>query len=80
MYRLHRTGLAPGLWLNALVTMILLLGQSVQDSAAGKDVYSAFAVRMGLFIAVTLYACAMVFLIDRRREEDRPAVRPRPIS
>jgi hypothetical protein len=74
MYALSRTGLAPGLWLNALVTMILLLGQSVQDSAAGKDVYSAFAVRMGLFIAVTLYACAMVFLIDRRREVERASV------
>jgi hypothetical protein len=37
----------------------------VQDSALGKDVYTAFAVRMGLFIAVTLYACVMVRLLDR---------------
>jgi hypothetical protein len=34
---------------------------------AGKDVYKAFAIRMGLFTAVTLYACAMVYLIDQRR-------------
>lgn len=40
--------------------MIILLGQSVQDSANGKDVVQAFAVRMSLFIAVTLYACLMV--------------------
>jgi hypothetical protein len=40
----------------------------VQDSAAGKDVYTAFAVRMALFVAVTLYACAMVFVIDKRRD------------
>ncbi len=47
--------------------MIILLGQSVQDSVAGKDVYSAFAVRMGLFVAVTLYACLMLQLLDQPR-------------
>jgi len=57
----------PGFWLNSLVTMIILLGQSVQDSVAGKDVQSAFAVRMGLFIAVTLYACLVLQLLDRPR-------------
>jgi hypothetical protein len=54
------------LWLNTFITLIILLGQSVQDSALGKDVYTAFAVRMGLFIAVTLYACLMVRLLDRQ--------------
>jgi hypothetical protein len=38
------------------VTMLILLGPAVEDSASGKDVYAAFAVRMGLFVAVTLYA------------------------
>jgi Protein of unknown function (DUF2955) len=57
----------PGFWLNSFVTLIILLGQSVQDSVAGKDVYSAFAVRMGLFIAVTLYACLMLQILDRPR-------------
>jgi hypothetical protein len=55
---------SAGFWLNTLVTMIILLGQSVQDSAAGKDVYTAFAVRMGLFIAVTLYARLMLWWLD----------------
>ncbi|WP_223484285.1 DUF2955 domain-containing protein [Pseudomonas sp. A-RE-19] len=67
LYALSPTRFSPGLWLNSLMTMIILLGQSVQDSAAGKDVYTAFAVRMGLFIAVTLYACLMVYLLDRRQ-------------
>ncbi|MCO6057047.1 DUF2955 domain-containing protein [Pseudomonas sp. MOB-449] len=67
LYALVATRQTPGFWLNTLVTLIILLGQSVQDSEAGKDVYAAFAVRMGLFIAVTLYACAAVYLIDRRR-------------
>jgi len=65
LYRISPTRYSPGFWLNSLVTMIILLGQSVQDSVAGKDVYSAFAVRMGLFLAVTLYACLTLQLFDR---------------
>jgi hypothetical protein len=74
LYVLSPTRFSPGLWLNALITMIILLGQSVQDAAAGKDVYTAFFVRMSLFTAVTLYACAMIYLIDTRREVRRAAV------
>lgn len=65
VYRLSPTGQSPGFWLNSMITMLILLGQSVQDSAAGKDVYTAFAVRMGLFTVVTLYAWLMVALLDR---------------
>jgi hypothetical protein len=39
----------------------------VQDSLIGKDVYTAFAVRMGLFIGVTLYACLVLQLLDQQR-------------
>ena len=67
LYRLVPNTLPPSFWLNTAITMIILLGQSVQDSAAGKDVYAAFAVRMGLFTAVTLYACGAIYLIDSRR-------------
>lgn len=73
LYGLNPTRLSPGFWLNSLITMIILLGQSVQDSAAGKDVYTAFAVRMGLFIAVTLYADLMVHLLDQRQKAHRTA-------
>ena len=66
LYALSPTRFSPGFWLNSLITMIILLGQSVQDSLAGKDVYTAFAVRMGLFILVTLYACLMVYLLDQQ--------------
>ncbi|MFG0381601.1 DUF2955 domain-containing protein [Pseudomonas sp. zbq_18] len=66
LYQLVSNSLTPGFWLNTCATLIILLGQSVQDSAAGKDVYSAFALRMGLFLLVTLYACAAVYLLDRR--------------
>lgn len=68
LYALSPTRFSPGFWLNTMITLIILLGQSVQDSAAGKDVYTAFAVRMGLFIAVTVYAGLMVHLLDQRRQ------------
>jgi hypothetical protein len=67
LYGICPTHYSPGFWLNSLVTMIILLGQSVQDSAAGKDVYTAFAVRMGLFVAVTVYACLMLLIFEQRR-------------
>ncbi|SAK62126.1 hypothetical protein AWB81_02191 [Caballeronia arationis] len=66
LYGIGPTRYSPGFWLNSLVTMIILLGQSVQDSAAGKDVYTAFAVRMGLFVAVTVYACLMLLIFEQR--------------
>lgn len=67
LYALSPTRQTAGFWINSLVTLIILLGQSVQDSLAGKDVYTAFVVRMGLFIALTLYALLMVHLLDRRQ-------------
>ena len=72
LYGLSHTRLSAGFWMNSLTTMLLLLGQSVQDSATSKDALSAFAVRMALFMAVTLYACAAVYLIDRYRQRHLP--------
>ena len=76
LYGLSPGRFSPGFWLNTLVTLIILLGQSVQDSLAGKDVYTAFAVRMGLFIAVTLYACLMVYLLDQRQNTSLASTDP----
>lgn len=67
LYGLSASSYPPGFWVNTLVTLIILLGQSVQDSAAGKDVYTAFAVRMGLFVGVTLYAWLMVEWLEQPR-------------
>ncbi|EZP26435.1 DUF2955 domain-containing protein [Pseudomonas sp. RIT288] len=67
LFRLSPTPFSPGFWINTFITMIILLGQSVQDSAAGKDVYSAFAVRMGLFILVTLYGTLMMHVLEAHR-------------
>lgn len=67
LYRAVDTRQSPAYWVSCLTTMLILLGQSVQDSARGQDVYRAFAVRMALFLAVSVYASAMLIWIDRRR-------------
>lgn len=66
-------------WLNVAQTMLLLLGPAVQDSESGKDVVAAFVERMGLFVAVTLYAWMAVYwleywrtgIADRNRSNER---------
>jgi len=67
LYHAVATRHSPAYWVSCLTTMLILLGQSVQDSAAGQDVYRAFAVRMALFLAVSVYASALLIWIDRRR-------------
>ena len=57
----------PSYWVNVVVTMLILLGPAVEDSAGGKDVYAAFAMRMSLFVAVTLYACLAIYLLEWMR-------------
>jgi DUF2955 family protein len=57
----------PAFWQNVVVTMLILLGPAVEDSATGKDVYQAFAVRLGLFIAVTLYAWLAIAVLEKLR-------------
>ena len=64
LYGLIATRFPPSFWVNVVLTMLILLGPAVEDSATGKDVYKAFAIRMGLFTAVTLYAWAAVFVLE----------------
>jgi len=75
LYRLVATRYPASFWLNVATTMLTLLGPAVEDSASGKDVYMAFAVRMGLFVAVTLYAWLAVYVLEylRTRRLDRVA-------
>ena len=76
LYRLLPGRASPGFWLNCLATLLLLLGQSVEDSAAGKDVYTAFAIRLALFVGVALYAWLAVYLFDRWRGRRRARAIP----
>ncbi|MEM1111640.1 MAG: DUF2955 domain-containing protein [Pseudomonadota bacterium] len=69
---------APTFWLNVFVTLLILVGPAVADSANGKDVYAAFFVRLGLFIGVTLYAWLALAFLDwlRNRHTYRRGATP----
>jgi hypothetical protein len=76
IYQLIKSRYPASYWLNVGMTLLILLGPAVEDSDSGKDVYAAFLVRMGLFLAVTLYAWLAVYGLDylRNRGMNRAAV------
>lgn len=67
LFGVKATSLPPSFWRNALVTMLILLGPAIEDSATGKDVLSASTIRVGLFVGVALYAWATVWALERWR-------------
>ena len=67
IYQLLATRYPASYWLNVFMTMLLLLGPAVEDTATGDDVYERFFIRMSLFIFVTLYAVAAVYLMEYLR-------------
>jgi hypothetical protein len=67
LFRARPTAVPPSFWRNALVTMLILLGPAIEDSDAGKDVFTASAMRVGLFVGVALYAWATVWALERWR-------------
>jgi hypothetical protein len=76
MFGVRPTRMQPAFWNNALVTAFLLLGPAIEDSANGKSVVQASAVRTSLFVAVALYAWATVWVLERWRESrSRPSER-----
>jgi hypothetical protein len=75
LFRVKPTSVPPSFWVNALMTMIILLGPAIEDASVGKDVYKASAIRLTLFVAVALYAWATVWALERWR-----AVSPVPMK
>ena len=67
LFGVKPTSAPPSFWSNALITMLILLGPGIEDAAVGKDVYSASATRVALFVAVALYAWATVWVLERWR-------------
>ena len=67
LFRVRPTSEPPSFWVNALITMLILLGPGIEDAAVGNDVYKASAIRVALFIAVALYAWATVGALERWR-------------
>jgi uncharacterized membrane protein YgaE (UPF0421/DUF939 family) len=76
IYRLIASSYPASFWMNVAMTMLILLGPAVEDSDNGKDVYAAFFVRMGLFVAVTLYAWLAVYTLEYLRERHRRRIAP----
>ncbi len=70
----------PFFWKEVLVNFLILLGPAVEDSAAGKDPYEAFAIRFSLFVAVTLYAWAAIGALEWLRGRGPSARRQRDIA
>ena len=64
IYGAFASRFTPSFWQNAIVTLLILLGPAVQDSATGKDVYQAFAVRLSLFVGVTVYAWLAIMALE----------------
>ncbi len=68
LFRVLHTNVAPSFWINAIVTMLILLGPAVEDSANGKDALTAFLVRFATFVGVTLYAWFAIAMLEAWRE------------
>jgi len=67
LFGLRPSRYRPSFWSNALVTALILLGPAIEDSASGKSVLEGALMRTLLFVAIALYATAMVWGLERWR-------------
>jgi len=67
LFGVKATALPASFWSNAVVTMLILLGPAIEDTANGKDVLTASLTRFCLFVAAALYAWATVWALERWR-------------
>lgn len=67
IFRTRRTAFRPSFWSNALLTSLLLLGPAIEDSATGKSVLEASAIRVALFVGVAFYAWATIWILEQWR-------------
>ena len=68
LYGILPSRFSPSFWQNVIITLFILVGPAVADSANGKDPYKAFAVRLSLFVGVTLYAWMSLVFLEWLRE------------
>jgi len=64
MFGARPTAFRSSFWSNALITALILLGPGIANSANGKSVLEASAVRTCLFVGVALYAWATVWALE----------------
>jgi hypothetical protein len=67
IYQIIPSRIPASFWVDVVLTMFILLGAAVQDSANGQDVYQAFAMRMCFFIMLALYAWLAIVVLERIR-------------
>jgi Protein of unknown function (DUF2955) len=72
MFGVRRTRWRPAFWSNALITIFLLLGPAIEDSASGKSVVEGSVMRVCLFVGVALYAWITIRLLERFRPGHPP--------
>jgi hypothetical protein len=74
IFGVRRSAFRPSFWSNALITALILVGPAIEDSASGKGVFEASAVRACLFVGVALYAWGAVWVLERWRESRQRAL------
>ncbi|MDX7890159.1 hypothetical protein SJU70_02665 [Aeromonas caviae] len=62
----------PSFWSNAWITALILFGPAIEDSATGKDVWLAAAMRCGLFLVVAGYGWLCILLLEQWWPVGRP--------
>ncbi|MFM4860940.1 DUF2955 domain-containing protein [Aeromonas media] len=62
----------PSFWSNAWITALILFGPAIEDSATGKDVWLAAAMRCGLYLLVAGYGWLCILLLEQWRPVGRP--------
>ncbi|MFC5707878.1 DUF2955 domain-containing protein [Aeromonas eucrenophila] len=62
----------PSFWSNAWITALILFGPAIEDSATGKDVWLAAAMRCGLYLLVAGYGWLCMLLLEQCWPAGRP--------
>ncbi len=62
----------PSFWSNTWITALILLGPAIEDSATGKDVWLAAAMRCGLYLVVAGYGWLCILLLEQWWPVGRP--------
>ena len=64
LFKVSASKYSASFWQNVAVTMILLIGLSIQHNADGGNVYQDFFERMAIFIGLAFYAWGAVYFLD----------------
>ncbi|UJQ38352.1 hypothetical protein L1871_07805 [Aeromonas caviae] len=62
----------PSFWSNTWITALILFGPAIEDSATGKDVWLAAAMRCGLYLVVAGYGWLCILLLEQWWPAGRP--------